>query len=121
MRVLDPSHLYDLQVIDQPNDRLGIICRLQFVKRQGEGYPGNTGSYPGTLLQDVIRACIDRLKYVDKQIHHNSNWVCINLLRMVIFLLESRAAERHGRTMPPIPYEIESLQTLSNGHLETWQ
>ena len=84
MRVLDPGHMYLLQQLDdtarvEPNDS------LVFVKRMGDNYPGNKSAYPGTIIQDVLRCCIDRLKYVDKQVHCDLNWVCIQLLRQVIF------------------------------------
>ena len=100
MRILDPGHLYELQTLDEPE-----ICpepynrQLRFVKREGPNYPGNSGTYPGTIIQEVLRCCIDRLKYVNSQIPHPMNWLCIQTLRSVIFMLEWRAAERHGRTL----------------------
>lgn len=94
MQILDPGHAYLLTPFDgEP----GVI--LRFMKREGEGYPGNVGHYSGTNLQEVIRACIDRLKYLDTQIPHWRNKRCIIELREVLENLEFRAAERHGRVL----------------------
>src|SRR5258707_13345918 len=41
---------------------------LQFVKREGEGYPGNIGHHEGTTMQEVLRVLIDRAKYINGQI-----------------------------------------------------
>lgn len=70
---------------------------LVFVKREGEGYPGNVGHHAGTTTQEVLRALIDRMKYVDNQIHHARNDQAIYNMRAAIYELEYRAAERHGR------------------------
>lgn len=87
---IDPGHKYKLDSIDGELDQV-----LTFVKREGAGYPGNVGSYPGTLLQCVIRVMIARLKYLDNQIHHESNEENIRELREMLLRLEERAAERH--------------------------
>jgi hypothetical protein len=72
--------------------------RLIFVKREGEKYPGNVGHHPGTQIQEVCRALIDRLSYVQGQEPHGANLAAIRHLRMVMYHLELRAARRHGRT-----------------------
>src|ERR1700757_5337799 len=91
MENLDPGHVYQLNDIDGSGHQF-----LTFVKREGAGYPGNVGHYPGTIIQDVLRCCIDRLKYVDNQISDIRNDLAIKHLRTAIYNLESRAAERHG-------------------------
>ena len=80
MKVIDPGHHYRLNILDE---RAGAapVRYLTFVKRQGSNYPGNDTSYPGTIIQDVVRCCIDRLKYLDQQIPHDYNRACIESLR----------------------------------------
>jgi rubrerythrin len=96
MQVRDPGHKYALdQLDDVDNHRL----RLDFVKRMGEKYPGNKTSSPGTNLQEVFRACIDRICYLNNQERDWRNETIIHDLRMAIWLLEVRAAERHNRKL----------------------
>lgn len=97
MRVVDPGHVYDLDVLD-PDDAYES-GPLVFVKREGPGYPGNVGHHPGTNLQEVLRALIDRVKYLDGQIHDASNNRTLYSLRVAIYQLEERAARRHGRML----------------------
>jgi hypothetical protein len=94
MEVLDPGHKYQLFTLD------GRLTQyLQFVKREGEGYPGNKGTYPGTNMQDVLRCLIDRAKYVDGQIPDNETKNGIRAMREAILYFEIRAAIRHGREL----------------------
>lgn len=92
MRVLDAGHYYELDRLDGPG-----VEMLQFVKREGEGYLGNVGHCPGTNMQEVIRALIDRCKYLDAQIPCVETVATIAALRTALLLLELRAARRHGR------------------------
>jgi len=94
MRVLDPGHQYALTHLDGNLEEL-----LTFVKRKGEGYPGNVGSHPGTNIQEVLRALIDRMKYLDGQIPHWRNKFILDHLRTSLENLEYRAAERHRRIL----------------------
>jgi len=92
MRVIDPGHVYDLPGLDG-----GGPGRLAFVKRAGPGYPGNLTAHPGTTSQAVMRALLDRLRYVQGQAWCAENWLCLLLMRLCLWLLEFRAARRHGR------------------------
>ena len=119
MRIIDPGHLYALDHLDGNLEEL-----LTFVKREGEGYPGNQGSHPGTNIQEVLRALIDRVKYLQGQIQHDCNLEVTNHLRECIRLLEQRAAERHGRDTDALDYRarigstIETLPTcIKCGHV----
>ncbi len=123
MKVLDPGHLYDLQTYsgNPSNHPIGFECHkpLQFMKREGEGYPGNEGHYDGTNCQEVIRCLIDRIKYLDKQIHDDRNITVISYLRRSLFLLESRAAARHKRPVCLCLKDIEYEPTCSVcGHIQ---
>lgn len=117
MEVVDPGHMYILRELDSGSFVIPQI--LTFVKREGEGYPGNDGSHPGTTTQEVLRALIDRTQYVHRQIPHWSNLVVLASLREAIVLLESRAAERHGRIFPSYdPNFIEMVPVCAKcGHV----
>ena len=94
MTVVDTGHTYLLQVLDGESK----ASILRFVKRKGDKYPGNEDSYPGTTLQEVLRACCERVRYVDNQIPCEENRGVLGHLRECIHLLEVRAAKRHGRS-----------------------
>jgi hypothetical protein len=114
MRVLDPGHAYELRHLDGTG-----VSVLVFVKREGPGYPGNVGHHQGTNLQEVIRALINRVQYLDGQIHHGRNDEVIWLLRVALVELELRAAERHQREFMPFEGEIEEQPTcLQCGHVQ---
>lgn len=131
MIVLDPGHEYDLQLLDERKtwwQRLVLAItqnparyvgtgypgvRLRFVKREGLGYPGNIGTHDGTTLQECLRACIDRVWYLQKQIPCGENDEIIYHLRQSIRLLEHRAAERHGRQVNVPTLAIEKLATCA--------
>lgn len=71
----------------------GSAGLLVFVKRIGDKFPGNVGpGYPGTTTQEVIRALIDRTKYVDAQRPDPANWRAIRDLRSALVEFEMRAA-----------------------------
>lgn len=102
MKIIDPGHVYNLDWLD--GSPLSRESELSFVKREGDGYPGNVGHYPGTTLQEVIRALIDRVKYLDRQVPDWRNKSILYLLRQCIWLLELRAAQRHHR-----PLELRTI------------
>lgn len=106
MRVVDAGHEYLLDSYDG-----GEPVRLIFVKREGEGYPFNVGHHPGTNCQEVIRALIDRVQYLQKQIPCEENERIINDLRSCLWNFENRAAKRHGRAFV-FPWR-EQYQTLA--------
>lgn len=117
MKVLDPGHDYELDVLDGD-----FKIQLTFVKRVGDKYPGNTTDFPGTNMQEVMRALIDRCYYLNNQIYSPDTSEVIRLLRRAIYHLEHRAADIHGRKMPgtymQIVGGIESLPKCSKcGHI----
>lgn len=97
MKVIDPGHKYELATLDG-----GLPQILTFVKRHDpknpQRFPGNFESHPGTTLQNVLRVLLERFRYLDTQIPCLPNKVCILQLRLVLWLLEFRAARRHGRS-----------------------
>lgn len=108
MQIIDPGHKFLLDNLDGT-----AFSMLTFVKREGLGYPGNVGHYPGTTLQEVYRSCIARHKYLDKQLHDQANSNCIFHLRENIRELEVRAAHRHHRRTPQFNYDIENMLMCS--------
>ena len=106
MKVIDDGHKYELDHLDGDG-----VTILDFVKREGEKFPGNVGHYEGTNLQEVHRAEIDRVKHLDTQDPCPENkWILRNL-RDNLRYLEERAAKRHGRRPDWRLYE--------NGRMET--
>lgn len=60
-------------------------------------YPGNKGHHTGTNIQEVLRACADRLLYLHNQIPDEDTHSARLAIEGAIFLLECRAARRHKR------------------------
>jgi hypothetical protein len=96
MKVIDSGHTYKLLTLDGTDEQT-----LTFVKRHSvlepHKYPGNYESYPGTTLQSVIRALLERFRYLNNQIWSVCNVVCILCLKLCLWLLEFRAAFRHKK------------------------
>jgi len=115
MTEFDPGHKFSLDVFDDSSNTLREF--LTFVKREGSGYPGNKGHYPGTNCQEVLRVLIARVKYLDGQIPHWTNQVVLFCLRISLNCFEYRAAKRHKR-MFDFVYKIECLGTnQKDGHV----
>ncbi len=120
MNVLDPGHVYELDNLDDPDGEVPRVL-LYFVKREGERYPGNVGHHAGTTTQEVMRALIHRLEYVEGQRPHPANERVIQRLRDSIFDLEVRATElsRDQRRMRHCtPHLIEESRVcVTCGHV----
>lgn len=103
MRVIDPGHEYSLDSLDGEFPQT-----LVFVKREGAPYPGNVGSHPGTTCQEVLRALISRLYYVQWQTPCPETALVIGNLESALYLLEVRAARRHGRMFSASMQDVTS-------------
>lgn len=103
MKVLDPGHEYVLDSLDGE-----LHQTLTFVKREGSKYPGNVGSHPGTTMQEVLRALIERAEYVNRQIPCEETFMAISLMKSALLLFELRAARRHGRPLTASVEEVVS-------------
>jgi len=113
VREVDPGHVYELPSYDGGSPQL-----LVFMKREGEGYPFNVGHHPGTNLQSIYRAAIWRHQYLQSQEACPENPIIIRKLRECIWHLEIRAAQRHGRTLPDLPVDIENVPICKGcGHI----
>lgn len=125
MKVIDPGHLYDLDLLDADVHGSMRTRELRFVKRVGDKFPGNEPpAYEGTTAQEVLRALIDRTIYVDGQEHHDENDNAIEALRDALCYLEARAAKVRGdlglfrRQYADHGDEIESMPTCADcGHI----
>lgn len=92
MEVIDPGHKFLVESYDGGEPQV-----LVFVKREGTGYPFNIGHHPGTNCQEVIRALIERVKYLQRQAACDENERIIQLLRESLMLFEDRAAQKRGQ------------------------
>ena len=115
MEIIDPGHEFLLEGYDGGDPQL-----LVFMKRDGAGYPFNVGRHSGTNCQEVIRALIERLKYLQLQIACDENEQIIKLLRESLRLFEVRAAKRRGLTVPEFPSDEFELQPTcpTCGHIQ---
>lgn len=104
VKAIDPGHSYLLDCYDSKDGRL---ASLHFMKREGNEYPGNVGHHSGPNCQEVIRALIDRVKYLDKQDDCPENKDIVEQLRFVLWLFERRAARRRGHEQPKLHPELE--------------
>ena len=93
MKVLDAGHQYEFSSFDGGEPQV-----LTFVKRNdpADKYPGNEDAYPGTQMQEVLRALIERCQYLEGQIPCPETRGVIENCRDSIWLLESRHARRHN-------------------------
>lgn len=113
MTTVDHGHVYSLLPIDGTDAQA-----LTFVKREGPGYPGNIGHHSGTNCQSVIRALCDRVRYLQNQIPHPNNLHILDYLMRSNWLLEQRAAERHGLSFNLTPEQaIEMPMCPVCGHV----
>lgn len=101
MKVLDPGHRYELAHLDGEG-----MSVLQFVKREGDKYPGNVGHCEGTTIQEVLRALIHRAAYVNSQISCPETSDSIYHMAQAIYVLERRAARLHGRPDPGLDESV---------------
>lgn len=102
MKILDAGHKYLLDSLDGGTPQL-----LTFVKREGENFPFNVGAYSGTNAQEVIRALIDRTKFLLSQKPCAETQCAFHSLESALLFYELRAARRHGRQLDL--YDVQQL------------
>lgn len=113
MKIIDEGHCYRLHAFDGTDSQT-----LTFVKRCTPAwkYPGNVGSHPGTINQEVLRALIHRTKYVNGQSRHWVNPICVWLYRAAITLLELRVMQKK-RKFVRLRWDVENQLFCSTcGH-----
>lgn len=102
MKIIESGHIYRLDHIDGDGNH-----DLIFVNREA-GL-----EHEGTQCQEVIRALIDRVVYLDKQLPWDDNAEILKNLRMALVLFEARALIRKVEKGLLNP---ESLQVDDDGH-----
>lgn len=105
MRVIKPGHRYELQNLKSPT--LTILQFYQDGKIHGEAVDG-----PST--QEVLRACIERVKSLDGEKPYPRNAEAVAHLRAAILIFEIRALEIKVEQ----GFEIEALPTGEDGHIQ---
>jgi hypothetical protein len=105
VKVKESGHSYALD-----NIKLKGTTTLQFYK--DPDINGGTVAV-GTNCQEVIRALIDRVQFLEKQKHWQGNEEIITHLRAALALFESRAIQRKVEKGLP----IETLPVGLDGHL----
>jgi hypothetical protein len=112
MNVIDPGHRYQPFHLDGAK-----VTFLQFVKRVGEKFPGNRPpSAQGTTLQEVYRACLDRVIYLNNQQPCDESKNVAALTIASLKLLEDRAARLHGRQAPKLDKVVNGPFCPKCGH-----
>lgn len=123
MEVIDPGHEYLLQNYDAfDGAEFNTLQNLTFVKRfdPPEKYPGNDSAYPGTLMQEVIKALIERLVYVNNQTPCAETESVLGMMRTSLLLLEIRANRIHNRFLDLMHLDhLEEYETCKIcGHVQ---
>lgn len=83
MKVVNPGHIYMLEHLDGSESH-----NINFVNRN----PGQQAE--GTTNQEVLRALLDRVKFLDNQLPWCGNKEIIKHLEMALVLHEARAIIR---------------------------
>ena len=128
MKVLDAGHLYALDHVEH----MAGIETLRFIKRSG-GAIQYAKQSPGTNVQEVLRALIDRTEYLNAIIPCDESGDAAYHLRMALFNYEVRAYRRkqeelnrespahvtarsrgHGE-QKDVPFTYDTIETLSVG------
>lgn len=88
MEVINSGHIYKLDQLGG-----GTPQRLVFVKRSG-GAITYKEEWPGVQTQEVLRALIDRTKYLDQVLSCVETKDALYHLRMALYMYEVRAWRR---------------------------
>jgi hypothetical protein len=86
MECIKPGHTYFVKLLDSESEYNDQI--IQFVDR------GHGTDKPGTTCQELLRVLIDRVQFLEKELHWDRNNEIIFHLRKALLLFEIRALER---------------------------
>ena len=115
------GHEYKARVLDGEEGQMALI---RFVMRNDppDKYPGNDDAFPGVIIQELLRAILDRMDYLDKQNPCDENKWIMGHLREAFMGLEIRAHRRHDTAMPELDAPIETYEPCPTcGHIFcTW-
>lgn len=87
MKVIVPGHVYELDELG------GQTQTLTFIRRSGGAITHNR-DWPGVQTQEVLRALIDRTKYLDKILPCTETADALEFLRLALYHYELRAWRR---------------------------
>lgn len=107
MKVLDNGHKYEVVNFNKEGEALGSQ-QISFVKDRcinGDGYEG-------TNCQELLRVLINRVQFLESQLHSDVNETIIKHLRASIVLFE----QRHLQRLLEKDFPIEDIQTFEEGH-----
>lgn len=104
MKILNEGHSYELKDL-KANTHSNVLDFYQDLEINGI-------SQPGTCNQEVIRALIDRVKFLNAQKEHALNGEIIYHLRKALILHEMRHLDR----LVDKGENIEDITTCENGH-----
>jgi len=105
MKRLEEGHKYLLD-----NNKDDGFVELTFYR---DGNINDEGFLAGTTSQEVLRALIDRQKFLESQLPHTANQNIIYHLRKAIALFESRHLDRLVEKGIP----IELIPACVDGHI----
>lgn len=103
MRVIVPGHIYAMRQLGDSNEQ-----NLVFVRRSG-GAVQYEREWPGLQTQEVLRALIDRTKYLNAILPCVETEDSLYHLRMALYKYEVRAYRR----------KIEKINRLQPAHDDT--
>ena len=92
MKIIKPGHIYELNKLDDKYDESsgGKTHTLKFVERHPNGAPFRAG----VTNQEVLRAVIDRVKFMEHQRPWHGNPRILWHLRQALVMHECRQLER---------------------------
>lgn len=104
MLIIEDGHIYDLEMLDSEEPH-----RLTFVNK---GFFGRK-AHAGVQNQEVLRALINRVQSLDREVRWEGNNAIVHHLRMALALHEARALIRKAEKGL---YEPERILVGSDGH-----
>ena len=88
MKVIDPGHIYELRQLGDENTQT-----IRFIKRSGGAVQYDQG-WAGLQTQEVLRALIDRTKYLNSLLPCQETSEAVRHLEMALYWYEVRAFRR---------------------------
>ena len=119
MKEINPGHIYLLENYDLSSNTPPYHV-LHFMKRIGDRYPGNEPpSCTGTNCQEVIRALIARVVYLDNQFPCIENQIILFCSKIALWAFEFRASRIKGKFLLVNPLNAWKLSTdPKDGHIK---
>lgn len=105
MKVLDEGHTYKLQDNKKPTE----TTTIQFFK---DSKINGGSDVSGTTNQEVLRALINRIQFLDKQVPHAVNAEIVLHLRKALILHEQRHLDR----LVEKGVAVELIEAKNTGH-----